>query len=63
MPKSENKQHPYAEILRAIADGNRIQRKISGGWIDIASNSVLENIAYKIYEPEEYRIKQIYSGN
>lgn len=38
-------EHPYAAILRAIADGDAIQvASDSGGWMDLSSNGVLYEI-------------------
>lgn len=54
---SENKQHPYAEILRAIADGKKIQTKLEGEWIDRSYPMALQDISLNRVDQNSIRIK------
>lgn len=54
---SENKQHPYAEILRAIADGEQIQTKLEGEWIDRSYPMALQDISLNRVDQGSIRIK------
>ena len=49
--------HPYAEILRAIADGEEIQFRSAGTWCDQSLETTLQEIADEDYPPECYRVK------
>ena len=53
------KQHPDAEILRAIADGHKIQRNNAGtGWTDESLEVILHDIANGVaLRAGRYRIK------
>lgn len=57
----ENKEikatHTYAEILRAIADGEDIQFNGGCGWSDKDHYYVLTEICGESFDPENYRIK------
>ena len=51
-------QHPYANILRAIADGEIIEwEESSGVWIKRISDYALKEIANAKYQPKRYRVK------
>lgn len=50
-------EHPYAHILRAIADGETIQLKFGGAWIDRDSATVLSLISSGAYTQEGIRVK------
>ena len=50
-------EHPYAHILRAIADGETIQIKAEGAWIDKDSASVLALIWSGRYTQEGIRVE------
>lgn len=50
-------EHPYAEILRAIADGEDIQWKRGSYWIDQDKEEALIEIARKEFDPSVYRVK------
>lgn len=51
-------QHPYARILRAIADGETIQSKDDfGDWVSRGPATVLEEISDHEHGPEHYRVK------
>ena len=50
--------HPYAEILRAIADGKQIQMQArTGEWLDVQDFQVLDNAANGPYAADSFRIK------
>lgn len=52
-------QHPYADILRAIADGLTVDRKnATPGWSEENSDAILHDIANgTALAPGSYRIK------
>lgn len=51
-------EHPYAEVLRWIADGKAVQWKQSPGrWIDQDAESTLHEIADSLYNLGRYRLK------
>ena len=51
-------QHPYAEILRAIADGKEIEwLDCDGVWSSQEANEALSEIADTLLAPESYRVK------
>lgn len=51
-------QHPYADILRAIADGHQIERRHTDGiWRVVMLNPLLDVAAMDRAAPEDYRIK------
>lgn len=50
-------EHPYAHILRAIADGETIQLKAEGAWIDKDHALVLALISSGRYTQEGIRVK------
>lgn len=52
-------QHPYADILRAIADGHGIQFKPeeSETWIDRSAANVLRMVQLQTDSPLQFRIK------
>jgi len=55
-----NTPHPYAEILRAIADGKEVQWKRPmdvGGWAYQSWDDTLEEILNESWSPECYRVK------
>lgn len=52
---SAKQEHPQADILRAIADGETVQCYTSGGWIDSHTYEALTDIAYK--RSYKYRVK------
>lgn len=54
---SENKQHPYAEILRAIADGKQIQSKLEGEWVDRSYPMALQDISLNRIDRDSIRVK------
>lgn len=54
---TKNKQHPYAEILRAIADGKQVQFNGAAGWEDKDQLYVMTEICRECFEPRHYRIK------
>lgn len=50
-------KHPYAEILHAIADGKRMQRKnLSEVWVGQSADETLWEIYDGIYSLDSYRI-------
>lgn len=50
--------HPYAELLRAIADGKELQFENSfGEWIEQNSKDALHEFVAKDYMPNRYRVK------
>lgn len=50
--------HPYAEILRAIADGHQVQwQDPTGRWRDQTVCTTLHEISSESYGPDRYRIK------
>lgn len=54
--------HPYAHILRAIAEGTTIQiRRIADedSWFDLPSNDVLSMIADGTYKQQGLRVKPL----
>lgn len=52
------KEHPYAAILRAIADGDELEgQDNSGKWHLEYNDAILIEIANKEYPPQTYRIK------
>lgn len=56
--KPATSQHPYAEILRAIADGKEVQWQCdSGYWINQGAASTLEEISNEELPADRYRIK------
>lgn len=54
-----NKQHPYAEILRLIADGAQMQwQDCDGEWFEESSAELLLDIAQNSASPiTRYRVK------
>ena len=52
-------EHPYAEILRAIADGEEVQylNKFFNEWMNVSHISTLRFIYEEKFEPEYIRIK------
>lgn len=51
-------QHPYAHVLRAIADGETIQSVNNRvDWVSRDPATVLEEISDREYGPEHYRVK------
>lgn len=50
-------EHPYAHILRAIADGDTIQLKAVDAWIDKDPATVLALISSGRYTQEGIRVK------
>ncbi|WP_315125201.1 hypothetical protein [Comamonas antarctica] len=51
-------EHAYADVLRAIADGKRIQWQwTAGDWSDKDGSTALKEIALSQHSPERYRIK------
>lgn len=50
-------EHPYAHILRAIADGDTIQLKAVDAWIDKDHATVLDLISSGRYTQEGIRVK------
>lgn len=50
-------EHPYAHILRAIADGETIQLKAVDAWIDKDHATVLALISSGRYTQEGIRVK------
>lgn len=50
-------EHPYAHILRAIADGETIQLKAEGAWINKDPATVLALISSGAYTQEGIRVK------
>lgn len=54
-----NKQHSYAHILRAIAEGEDIQFYYDNphAWYNKRSETVLQEVANCTYPPNLYRIK------
>ena len=52
------KQHPYAEILRAIADGKEIEwLGCDEVWSSQGADETLSEIVDTIFAPERYRVK------
>lgn len=53
------KEHPYADILRAIADGETIQVATnSDGWLNVMSKYLIRDIGMdEAQDPRKYRIK------
>lgn len=52
------KQHPYAEILRAIADGKEIEwLGCDEVWSSQDADEALSEIADTVFAPESYRVK------
>ncbi len=49
-------EHPYAEILRAIADGEDIQYQ-DGEWFDVSHTDTLCFIHTETLQPKEMRVK------
>lgn len=51
-------EHPYAWILRAIADGDEVQwQDRHGQWKYQAVETTLTEVADECYEPSRYRVK------
>lgn len=51
-------QHPYANILRAIADGEEIEWQRSNGcWEYQGLDQTFAEIANNAYSPDRYRVK------
>lgn len=51
-------QHPYAKILRAIADGEEIEWQRSNGcWEYQGLDQTFAEIASNAYSPDRYRVK------
>ena len=51
-------QHPYANILRAIADGEEIEWQRSNGcWEYQGLDQTFAEIASNAYSPDRYRVK------
>lgn len=50
-------EHPYAHILRAIADGKPIQLKAEGAWIDKDHALALALISSELCTQEGIRVK------
>lgn len=51
-------QHPYADILRAIADGHSIQwANAAGEWHNQDARMVLDEVRDADFPPDRYRIK------
>lgn len=50
-------EHPYAHILRAIADGEIIQVKLEDAWMTKRPDEILHMIAEGSYEQTGIRIK------
>ena len=49
--------HPYADILRAIADGKNVQWQNSGGsWQNQSVSETLMEISNEEYSPARYRV-------
>lgn len=53
------KPHPYAEVLRAIADGQSIQFMPEGSnqWVDRSATNVLRMVQLETEDPIQFRIK------
>ena len=52
------KQHPYTEILRAIADGKEIEwLGCDDVWSSQEADEALSEIADTTFAPEQYRVK------
>lgn len=51
--------HPYAEILRAIADGEEVQylNKVFNEWMGVSHASALRFIYEEKFEPDYIRVK------
>ena len=49
--------HPYADILRAIADGETVQWLSAGNWTDQEPLLTLREIGCVAFPPSRYRIK------
>lgn len=49
--------HPYAHILRAVAEGENVQWQDSPGrWINQTATVTLQEIANNQYDPRRYRV-------
>lgn len=56
---TKEKEHPHAKTLRAIADGQQMQKKFAGiehAWIDTDNQSILSHL-YATPDSWEFRIK------
>ena len=53
--EQKKKEHPQAKWLRAIADGETLQKQGGIGWVDVPGNSAIEAILK--YGDEDWRIK------
>lgn len=57
----DKKQHPFAEVLHAIAEGEEVQRQscYDGMWYTFDAQSILAEICSgrEIFPPVRYRIK------
>lgn len=54
-------EHPYANVLRWIADGEIVQQQVATrgerGWCDMDPDGMLSCIADSAIEPTQYRLK------
>lgn len=52
--------HPHAEIIKAWADGHKIEYKLSGGkeWTLIAKPTFQSDIEYRIYKEPKPDVKK-----
>lgn len=60
MTQSTKTPHPYADILRAIADGKQVQFLSNASvqlWEDTEPGEALREISITKYPPSDYRIK------
>ena len=52
------KEHPYAQVLRWIADGERVEwRNSAGDWQEQSAKQNLNEAANSDFHPATYRIK------
>lgn len=56
---TQKKEHPFAEVLRWIANGEEVEVRICGsGWRHIPHSKVLPYICVDAATPENFRLKR-----